>query len=84
VRKIAKDFGFVPPSKKSSELLTVKANRNDLAHGQKSFAEVGRDFDLPRLKQIRTEVIKFLEALLDSIGTYITDGSYLAVITTVV
>jgi HEPN superfamily protein len=61
IREIAKLYGFSVPSMKSDELLTVKTNRNDLAHGQKSFAEVGRDFDVARLEQIRSVVIAFFQ-----------------------
>lgn len=78
IREIARLYGFAHPSVKSDELLTVKMNRNDLAHGMKSFAEVGRDFDLQRLDQIKAEVIAFLSALLDSVSEYLMNRSYLA------
>src|SRR5205814_9369722 len=64
VRALAEDYGFAAPTCRSDELLTVKANRNDLAHGQKSFSEVGRDFDLGRLEQIMKQVLDFLHELL--------------------
>jgi len=35
VREVAKDYGFASPTCRSDGLLTVKTNRNDLAHGQK-------------------------------------------------
>jgi MAE_28990/MAE_18760-like HEPN len=79
VRKLAECYGFASPSIRSDELLTVKSNRNDLAHGLKSFAEVGRDFDLSRLDSIREEVVEFLKALLASIEAYIINQAYLAV-----
>ena len=79
VREFATDYGFDAPKAKSDGLLTVKTNRNDLAHGLKSFSEVGRDFDLGRLEEIMTEVMNFLRALLDSVATYITNKSYLLV-----
>jgi hypothetical protein len=82
IREIAGLYGFSNPRVKSDELLTVKTNRNDLAHGLKSFAEVGRDFDLERLEQIKTEVIIFLSALLESVAEYLTERSYLAVFET--
>jgi hypothetical protein len=77
VRELASHYGFAPPNVKSDELLTVKTNRNDLAHGLKSFAEVGRDFDLARLEQIKSEVMEFLTVLLDCIAEYITNKGYL-------
>ena len=33
IREVALQYGFQNPKKKAKELLTVKANRNDLAHG---------------------------------------------------
>lgn len=80
IRELAGLYGFAPPNVKSDELLTVKTHRNDLAHGLKSFAEVGRDFDLHRLQNIKLEVLGFLNALLDSIADYIMNRTYLAVI----
>lgn len=79
LRDVAKSYGFQHPRKKSDELLTVKSNRNDLAHGNKSFADVGRDYGLVRLEKIRSEVVTFLEELLVNVAAYITDKNYLAV-----
>lgn len=77
IRQAATEYGFTPPAKKSDELLTVKEARNDLAHGDKSFAEVGRDFDVARLLSIKTEVIEYLEDLLNNIDSYLSNESYL-------
>jgi MAE_28990/MAE_18760-like HEPN len=77
VRELADDYGFAAPKGRSDGLLTVKTNRNDLAHGWKSFSEVGRDFDLERLEEIMKEVVDFLRALLASVADYITTQSYL-------
>ena len=77
VRDLAQDYGFTPPQCRSDELLTVKTNRNDLAHGQKSFSEVGRDFDLSRLEDIMNQVLDFLKELLGSVEQYIFQKSYL-------
>ena len=77
LRKVAQEYGFAHPRVKSDELLTVKTNRNDLAHGNKSFAEVGRDFDVVRLIKIKSEVIVFLEELMKNIADYIANGAYL-------
>ncbi len=78
LRGVARNYGFQHPKKKSEGLLTVKTNRNDLAHGNKSFADVGRDYDLDRLDEIRKEVVDFLEALLVNIAAYISSQAYLA------
>jgi len=77
IREIAKLYGFAYPSLKSDELLTVKTSRNDLAHGLKSFSEVGRDFDLARLDGIRKEVCAFLRELIESVADYLNSAAYL-------
>jgi hypothetical protein len=78
IRQVATEYGFLTPKKKSDLLLTVKTHRNDLAHGNKSFADVGRDFDIVRLKEIQAEVLAFLEELLTNVANYVTTRSYLA------
>jgi hypothetical protein len=78
LRKVAKNYGFRTPRRKSDELLTVKSNRNDLAHGNKSFADIGRDYDVDRLESIRAEVVTFLEEFLVNVAEYLTSRSYLA------
>ena len=50
IRKTAKKYGFNYPKIDGNELLTVKTNRNDLAHGDKTFSAVGADYDVPRLR----------------------------------
>ncbi len=77
VREVAGAYGFKTPAHKSSELLTVKTNRNDLAHGVKSFADVGRDYDIARLESIHSEVIGFMQELLANIDDYIVRREYL-------
>jgi len=77
IRKAASDFGFQAPQKKSDELVTVKDNRNDLAHGNKSFAEVGRDYDVARILIIKQEVVEYLEDLLTNVEQYLSGQLYL-------
>lgn len=78
IRDTAKGYGFKSPGKKSDELLTVKTNRNDLAHGNKSFSDVGRDYDVPRLVRIKDEVVEYLKELIANIEDYIAGQEYLA------
>lgn len=77
IRKAATDFGFQAPNKKSDELVTVKDNRNDLAHGNKSFGEVGRDYDVARIISIKDEVIEYLDDLLTNVEQYLVGQLYL-------
>ena len=77
IRKTAERYGFAAPRKRSDNLLTVKDNRNDLAHGNKTFAEVGREYDFARLEQIRVQVTDYLSELIDNIENYIAQQGYL-------
>ena len=79
IREVARDYGFSPPTAKGDNLLTVKSQRNDLAHGDKAFADVGRDFGVLRLAEIKTEVVAYLQEVLDNIASYLTNRDYLAV-----
>ena len=78
IREVAKEYGFSPPKAKGDNLLTVKSQRNDLAHGDKAFAEVGRDFDVERLVKIKMEVLDYLREVLGNISTYLVNKEYLA------
>ena len=78
IRELADRYGFGRPAADGDSLVTVKANRNDLAHGDKSFAEIGRDFDVPRLEEIKTKVIAYLSKLMTSVEDYLTHQHYLA------
>ena len=77
IREVAKEYGFSPPKAKGDNLLTVKSQRNDLAHGDKAFAEVGRDFDVERLVKIKTEVLDYLREVLGNISSYLVNKEYL-------
>ena len=78
IREVAKEYGFSPPKAKGDNLLTVKSQRNDLAHGDKAFAEVGRDFDVERLVEIKMEVLDYLREVLGNISSYLVNKEYLA------
>jgi len=60
-----------------SDLLTIKTSRNDLAHGFKSFTEVGQDKTADELLEIKKKVIKYLRQILQNIETYIKNAEYL-------
>ena len=79
IKDFAIEYGFAPPSADGRDLLTVKSNRNDLAHGSKSFAEVGRDYTMEEIIGIKQKVIDYLNAMLISVTTYISQQHYLSV-----
>jgi hypothetical protein len=82
IRETAREYGFshVTDYVKTgygAELLTVKTNRNDLAHGWKSFKEVGADKSTDELLIIKNKVIRYLKQILKNIEKYLHDQEYL-------
>lgn len=82
IRETAIEYGFshVTDAEKTgngTDLLTVKANRNDLAHGIKSFAEVGRDQTAEDLIEIKNKIISYLREILQNIDNYLEGEEYL-------
>lgn len=82
ISKTAKNFGFsfdteYNKTKHGESLDMIKNKRNDLAHGNKSFAEIGRDITVEELLTIKEEVIAYLEQILNNINQYITGQDYL-------
>jgi len=78
IRETVDDYGIARKWRvKGEKLFLVKHNRNQLAHGNKSFAEVGRDYSAPELLKTKNEVIAFLEEVLESVGQYISKKQFL-------
>lgn len=82
IRSTATEYGFSHKTDYSktgdgSDLLTVKTNRNDLAHGFKSFTEVGRDKTADELVEIKNKVVKYLKQILVNIEQYLSNKDYL-------
>jgi MAE_28990/MAE_18760-like HEPN len=73
-------FSHVTDARKTrdgTDLLIVKTNRNDLAHGFKSFTEVGRDKTADELLAIESRVVKYLRQILENIEAYLEHREYL-------
>lgn len=77
IKGVARQYGFPPPASRGDRLVTVKTHRNDLAHGSKSFAEVGRTFTVPDLLEINREVVVYLREMLENVTIYLRDRHYL-------
>lgn len=69
-------------AKGGAGLLTVKSQRNALAHGDKSFAECGRDVTLQDLQQTAKETELYVRGFLRSVEKYIAKKRYLAPVRT--
>jgi MAE_28990/MAE_18760-like HEPN len=81
IRGFSDSSGVLPSGERlagnGSKLLEVKNRRNKLAHGNTSFADVGRDFSCDDIMRIKCEVIAYLDAVLQTIADYIVTQSYL-------
>ncbi|MBD1880709.1 MAE_28990/MAE_18760 family HEPN-like nuclease [Coleofasciculus sp. FACHB-T130] len=82
IRETATEYGFshltdYAKTADGSDLLTIKSNRNDLAHGIKSFAEVGRDKTADELLEIQKKVVRYLKQILQNIEQYLSNQEYL-------
>lgn len=79
IRETAKRFGFKPPSIKTGWVMqTVKDNRNYLAHGNKSFSEIGKDTTPDRLEEARKQTVVILILTIRNVATYLIEKRYLA------
>jgi hypothetical protein len=82
IRKTATEYGFSDSTDYAktgdgSDLLTIRTNRNDLAHGVKSFEEVGRDKTANDLLKIKNKVVRYLKQILQNIEQYLSNKEYL-------
>jgi hypothetical protein len=79
IRDTAKRFGFAEPTTKTGWIMrTVKDNRNDLAHGNKSFSEIGKDTTPDRLEEARKQTAVILILTIRSVSAYLIGRRYLA------
>ena len=82
IRDTANKYGFSHSTDHAktgdgTDLLTIKINRNNLAHGVKSFTEVGREKTAGELLVIKNKVIRYLRQILQNIETYLDNAEYL-------
>lgn len=82
ITRIARSYGFscetdYSKTKHGENLYTVMKNRNDLAHGNKSFSEIGKDTSVEDILRIKEEVIEYISQILRNIEKYLIEQSYL-------
>lgn len=78
IKKIAQEYGFSPKTKiDSSDILKVKDNRNELAHGMRTFGEVGKEITADKLMEIKNKVVEYLRQILENIEIYLDNKEYL-------
>ena len=84
IRKIAGTYGFShytdeARTRDGADLLTIKDVRNDLAHGLKTYDEIGRDYSARSLLEISVRSLAYIKAILDNVDDYLEASGYLAV-----
>ena len=76
IRKILKQVGG-NEIKDGRDLKTIKDKRNNLAHGEFSFSEIGKDYTINELIMYKDHTKEYLSKVLDEIESYINNQKYL-------
>ncbi len=80
VRDLSAKYGFSretsPSTKGGYHLARVRQERNNLAHGLKSFKECGRDLTLDTLIEIKRQVIAYIRQILRNIQRFVDRRQY--------
>ncbi|MGK7903533.1 MAG: MAE_28990/MAE_18760 family HEPN-like nuclease [Hormoscilla sp.] len=82
IKQTANEYGFsyqtdYAKTGNGADLLSIKSNRNDLAHGYKSFTEVGKDKTADELLEIKKKTVSYLKEILQNIEQYLSNQEYL-------
>ena len=81
IRELSDIYGFSLSSSskaENNEMLTVKTQRNILAHGECSFMECGQDYTISDLLKIKKSAEKYLTGVLKDIRKFLSKKEYLA------
>jgi hypothetical protein len=76
---LSNQYGFDLPQingQKKSNIDIVKTKRNDLAHGNLTFIECGRDYSIEELVKIKEVIIEFMTEILQNITQFVADKRY--------
>lgn len=80
IREFSAKYGFSDRTHRNAnngnKLYLVKTQRNNLAHGNISFAECGRNYGVGQLRDMKKEVILYLRNILRNIKKYLDDRKY--------
>jgi hypothetical protein len=81
IRELASMYGFESKLSSSKEragadLLEIKSQRNQLAHGRITFVECGATKSVPQMIDYKNNAITYLKAILVNIETYINNSEF--------
>lgn len=75
IRKIAKQIGW-EQTKDGRDLATVKNKRNSLAHGEFTFSDIGKDYTIRELIEIKNKTLQYLDDVLQKVEEYVNSKKY--------
>lgn len=77
IRSVLLKYG-IQYDKKNKELKTIKEKRNQLAHGEKSFNECGRDLSYEHLNMLKENTFIFIEDMIVCIKNFLENKEYIS------
>lgn len=75
IRKITQQIGW-EQSKDGRELVTIKNKRNNLAHGEYTFSDIGKEYSIKDLEELKNKTLLYLDDVLSKVETYIAEERY--------
>lgn len=76
-KKIGISLGRIPNVDRTGEiLLSIKNKRNDLAHGNKSFSDVGSFLTYNELEDYKERTLEFLEFLIHKFQIFVSEKKF--------
>jgi hypothetical protein len=82
IRKLSEQYGFnsdtdYDKTKHGYHLVSIKDKRNDLAHGVFSFTEVGKEYTIQDLEEMKDKTLNYISEILDNIECFLLKKEYL-------
>ncbi len=79
IQKMSELYGFELPTQQGIHKFDdVKRNRNDLAHGNLTFSECGKNASVEELISLKNKIVELMKGILENINKFIIDGKYKA------
>ncbi len=77
VKLFAEKYGFEKNKRvEGKKLVQIKHQRNNLAHGEMSFQNCGRNFSFFQIKKFKQETFLFLDEFLNNVDEFLTTKKY--------
>ncbi|WP_338812491.1 MAE_28990/MAE_18760 family HEPN-like nuclease [Bernardetia sp. Wsw4-3y2] len=77
LEELAKKYGFtLPTTTIANELLIIKNKRNQLAHGEITFSEAGKDKSIEEMIALKNTVTQYFNSLMNNIKNYIENEEF--------